>query len=187
MTDQEIVAGLLARDEKITREFFFVKCRPLMYSVINKFFPYKVNYDELINELYVNIMANDGQGLRTYSGKSSIYQWLKTVAYNYFSNKKKRENMIDDTSKEPETTEMPVNRHTVDAGLTEEARLEIEMLLPYLQNERRRLVIQKTMIEGVEYKELAQMIGTSEDNLYNIKRRALMDLVAIVKSDDFRK
>lgn len=187
MTDQEIVAGLLARDEKITREFFFVKCRPLMYSVINRFFPYEVNYDELINELYLNLMANDGQGLRTFSGKSSIYQWLKKVAYNYFSNKKKRENMIEDSSKEPDLSEPPVNAYTIDTGLPEEAKLEIKMLLPHLQNERRRLVIQKIIIEGMSYEELAAMIGTSEDNLYNIKRRALMDLVAIVKSEEFRK
>lgn len=184
MTDQEIVAGLLARDEKITREFFFVKCRPLMYSIINKFFPYEVNYDELINDLYLNIMAADGQGLRTFSGKSSIYQWLKKVAYNFFSNKKKQESMINDFPDSPDLSDPPVNIYTVDTGATEEARLEIKMLLPYLKNDRRRLVIQKILLEGMSYEDLAAMLEISVDNLYNIKRRALLDLVNIVKSEE---
>ncbi len=32
----------IARDEKITRMFFFVKCRPLMYSIIGRVFAYSV-------------------------------------------------------------------------------------------------------------------------------------------------
>jgi hypothetical protein len=31
MTDQEIIQGLIDRDEKITRDFFFRRCQPLIY------------------------------------------------------------------------------------------------------------------------------------------------------------
>ena len=36
MTDQEIVQGLIARDNRVTEEFFFVKCRPLFCKVTAK-------------------------------------------------------------------------------------------------------------------------------------------------------
>ena len=53
MTDQEIIKGLIERDECVTKDFFFVKCKPLFYSIINIVFDYEVEYDELVNELAV--------------------------------------------------------------------------------------------------------------------------------------
>ena len=59
MTDQEIIQGLIARDNRVTKEFFFDKCRPLFCSIMQKVFDYEVDYDELVNELYVYLMEND--------------------------------------------------------------------------------------------------------------------------------
>ena len=47
MTDQEIIQGLIARDNRVTEEFFFDKCRPLFVNIINLVFSYKVDYDAL--------------------------------------------------------------------------------------------------------------------------------------------
>ena len=95
MTDQEIIKGLIARDEKITRYFFFNKCQPLFYSVIKNIFDYKADYDELVNELYAHLMADDARRLRMFEGKSNIYSWLKSVARNYFIDKKNHERLIE--------------------------------------------------------------------------------------------
>ena len=59
MTDKDIINGLIARDNHVTEEFFFVKCRPLFCSIIQKVFGYEVDYDECVNELYVYLMANE--------------------------------------------------------------------------------------------------------------------------------
>ena len=53
MTDQQIIQGLIDRDNRVTKEFFFVKCRPLFCSIMQKVFDYEVDYDEFVNELYV--------------------------------------------------------------------------------------------------------------------------------------
>ena len=66
MTDKEIIQGLIARDNRVTKEFFFVKCRPLFCSIIQKVFDYEVEYDEFVNELYVYLMANDASKLRNF-------------------------------------------------------------------------------------------------------------------------
>ena len=52
MTDKEIIEGLIARDEKITRKFFFVKCRPLMYSIIGRVFAFDKADAEEDSSLY---------------------------------------------------------------------------------------------------------------------------------------
>jgi hypothetical protein len=45
MTDQEIIQGLINRDAHITQDFFFVRCRPLIISIIKYVFSYPVDYD----------------------------------------------------------------------------------------------------------------------------------------------
>ena len=93
MTDQEIIKGLIAHDNYITTDFFFVKCRPLFISVLLHIFDYEVEYDEMINELYVYLMENDAAKLRNFQYRSSIYQWLKVLSIRFFI--KKRKQMIE--------------------------------------------------------------------------------------------
>ena len=42
MTDQEIIKRLIDREEAFTRDFFFIRCRPLFFSIIDKVFSCKV-------------------------------------------------------------------------------------------------------------------------------------------------
>lgn len=53
MTDQQIIQGLIARDNAVTQEFFFERCRSLFYAIMQRVFSYEVDYDEFINELYM--------------------------------------------------------------------------------------------------------------------------------------
>lgn len=52
------------------------------------------DYDELVNELYLHIMANDARRLRMFEGRSSIYLWLKSVAHNFFLTRVKYEHAL---------------------------------------------------------------------------------------------
>ena len=74
MTTQQIIDALLARDERVTEQFFFGNCRPLFVSIIKNVFLYKVDYDEFVNEFYLYLMENDAYRLRQFEGRSSIYQ-----------------------------------------------------------------------------------------------------------------
>ena len=98
MTDHDIIQGLIARDNRVTKEFFFVRCRPLFYSIMQKVFDYEVDYNELVNELYVYLMANDAMKLRNFGYRSSVYQWFKVIAIRFFINK--RDRMIEDVIQE---------------------------------------------------------------------------------------
>ena len=88
MTDREIIEGLIARDNRVTEEFFFDKCRALFCSIMKKVFDYEVEYDEMVNELYVYLMEGDAIKLRNFEYRSSVYQWLKVLAIRFFINKR---------------------------------------------------------------------------------------------------
>ncbi|MBO7049031.1 MAG: sigma-70 family RNA polymerase sigma factor [Bacteroidaceae bacterium] len=178
MTDQEIIKGLIERDRKVTEDFFFTQCRPLFCNIINLVFSYDVDYDEFVNELYVYLMENDAQKLRDFEYRSSVYTWLKVLAIRYFI--KKRDHLIDDSPQKP-LYEEPVQSDEKEERLTAES--DLERLLFLMPNYRYAYVIRKLMLEDCEPEGLADEMGVTTANLYNIKRRAMAQLTQIALND----
>ena len=179
MTDREIVEGLIARDEKITRMFFFVKCRPLMYSIIGRVFAFDVDYDEMINELYLHIMENDAARLRTFSYNSSIFQWIKTVAIRFFQ--QKRDRIIENQSKEP----LYIDGGSVEPHVGVAISMDLKSIISRIDNPRYRLVLHKLLLEDASPEAVAKQMGVTVANLYNIKKRAMSVFLNIAKQDDY--
>ncbi len=179
MTDHEIIKGLIARDNKVTEEFFFVKCRPLFCSIIGKVFDYEVDYDEFVNELYVYLMENDGSKLRNFKYRSTVYQWLKILAIRFFISKRGR--MIDDSSKE--TPYDGRNLAAAADGRDMTAEGDLERLFNNMPNRRYVLVIRRLILENWTPEDLAQEMNITTANLYNIKRRAMAQLTRAALND----
>ena len=178
MTDQEIINGLIARDNRVTEDFFFFSCRPLFCSIIQRIFDYEVDYDEFVNELYVYLMANDASKLRNFEYRSSVYQWLKVLAIRFFI--KKRSNMIENISQEPLYEE---NSHYSESEMNTTAAEDLERLLNYMPNKRYVFVIRHLILEEWEPEQLAHEMNITTANLYNIKRRAMDQLTRVALND----
>lgn len=178
MTDQEIIQGLIDRDNRVTEEFFFVKCRPLFLSIIQKVFGYEVEYDEFVNELYVYLMEDDAKRLRDFEYRSTVYQWLKVVAIRFFI--KKRKKMIENNNGETlygGTTIQPVDERDTSA------KSDLQRLFSLMTTKRYALVIQRLVIEDQEPEQLAKEMDITVENLYNIKRRAMAQLTQVALND----
>lgn len=171
MSDQEIVQGLIARDNRVTEEFFFVKCRPLFYSIMKLVFSCEVDYDEMVNELYLYLMDGDASKLRNFQFRSSVCQWLKVLAIRFFI--KKRTRMIDDLSNETPYEVADPNESPESDSVAEG---DLERLFESMPNKRYVYVIRRLIIEDWEPEQLAQEMNITTANLYNIKRRAMAQL-----------
>ena len=178
MTDQEIIQGLIARDNRVTEEFFFVRCRPLFLSIIRKVFDYEVDYDEVVNELYLYLMEDDAAKLRSFEYRSSVYQWLKVISIRYFV--KKRNRLIENNS-----SESPYEGQTVQPAEEADnaAKGDLQRLFSLMPNKRYVHVIQRLVIEDREPEQLATEMDITVDNLYNIKRRAMAQLTQVALND----
>ena len=178
MTDQEIIQGLIARDNRVTEEFFFVKCRPLFFRVMMLVFKHEVEFDEMVNELYVYLMEEDAIKLRQFQYRCSVYLWLKIMAIRFFI--KKRNRMIDDKS-----LETPYDGHylTTDSDSDMSAGGDIERLLLAMPTKRYVHVIRRLILEDWEPDQLAQEMNITTANLYNIKRRAIVQLTRVALHD----
>ena len=178
MTDKEIIQRLIARDNRVTEEFFFVRCRPLFCSIIRKVFDYEVDYDEFVNELYVYLMENDASKLRKFEYRSTVYQWLKVLAIRFFIHKRGR--MIDDTSK---GTPYDVHQQSADVEHNTTAKVDIDRLFVDMPNKRYVYVIRRLIIDDCEYEDLAKEMNITTANLYNIRRRAMAQLTQTALND----
>ena len=178
MTDQEIIQGLIARDNRVTEDFFFVKCRPLFISVMKHVFDYEVEYDEMVNELYVYLMEDDAVKLRNFEYRSSIYQWLKILAIRFFI--KKRTRMIDDSSQET-----PYDGYNQAAGPDHNTSAEgdLERLFEAMPSRRYEFIIRRLVIDDCEPELLAHEMNITTANLYNIRRRAMAQLTRVALMD----
>lgn len=176
MTDQQIINALIARDERVTKQFFFGSCRPLFLSIIRYVFSYEVDYDEFVNEFYLHLIENDAYRLKQFQGRSTIYQWMKVIAIRYFI--AKRDNMIDNESKDA-LLDSVVQKETVDGEKKMTAKMDLEHLFSLMTNRRYVYVIRRLVLQEAEPKVVAQELGTNVDNLYNIKKRAIAALTTI--------
>ena len=177
MTEQEIIKGLIRRDKRITEDFFFTNCRPLFCSVMKYVFDYEVEYDEMVNELYLYLMEDDAVKLRNFQYRSSLYQWLKILAIRFFI--KKRARMIDSNSHE---TLYDGQGQSVQGSDTS-AEYDLERLFEAMPTKRYVYVIRRLILEDCEPEKLAQEMNITIANLYNIKRRSMAQLTRIALND----
>ena len=178
MTDREIIEGLIARDNRVTKEFFFDKCRPLFCSIMQKVFDYEVDYNEFVNDLYIYLMENDAIKLRNFEYRSSVYQWLKVLAIRFFINKRGR--MIEDVSQE---TPYDGRHQAADTEKDMTAEGDMERLFDNMPNKRYVYVIRRLFLEDWEPEQLAKDMNITTANLYNIKRRAVAQLTRAALND----
>lgn len=170
MTDREIIQGLIDRDNRITDQFFYVKCRPLLTAIMRLVFSYPVEYDEMVSELYDYLMADDCIKLRQFQYRSTIYQWMKVVATRFFI--RKRDSLIENTSKES-PYERCDDDLMVDTSRILAQRIDVAKLLDMMDNQRYADVLRHLILQDEEPEKYAESIGVTVDNLYNIKRRAI--------------
>ena len=177
MTDIQLIEHLIARDERVTKQFFFEDCRPLFMSIVHTIFHEKADFDELISELYLHLMEDDARRLRQFQGRSSIYQWIKTVAIRFFL--EKREEMIEKDSEE-HLLEQAATTKTIETEPHQIAQIDIASLLVRIPNKRYAYVIKRLVLEDATPAIVAQELDVTVDNLYNIKKRAIALLTAMV-------
>ena len=174
MSDREIIAGLIARDESITADFFFMKCRPLFCCIMQHVFRRDVDYNDMVNELYVYLMEDDAAKLRAFRFSCSVYQWLKVLAIRFFL--KRRDKMMEVVSHE---VPCDGNETIPEVSADVSAQSDIEHLLGLMPNARYARVIRLIVLDGAPLKDVAVEMGVTVDNLYNIKRRAIAQLTRI--------
>lgn len=102
-------------------------------------------------------------------------------SHSFFS--KKRELLIENFSSEPQ-----IERTNLfgSYNMIIDETIDVRQAIKRIQNARYRMVIEQLDLHDVAPEDLAKNMGITVDNLYNIHRRALLQLKLImVRKEDY--
>ncbi len=176
MDDRDIIQGLMNRDNQITDQFFYVKCRPLLTAILRLVFDQYVDYNEKVSDLYDYLMEDDGIKLRQFQYRCSVFQWMKVVATRFFI--RQRNKMIENSHKQPPYDD-GYDERVIDPANEISDGIDVEHLLQLMDNQRYVNVIRNLVLKDIDPQSYADQIGVTVDNLYNIKKRAMSALTRI--------
>lgn len=177
-TDQEIVSAILANDCRMIEYFFCKKCSKMLSYIAVSMFDSNINRNELISELFIYLSANNWRKLAQFDFRSSLMTWMSVVAIRFFQ--KKRIELI-----ESQSSEALINQNAMTNSPIESLDQKIDIMdaINKMKNARYRYAIIALDIEDRQPDEVAKEMAISVDNLYNLHRRALVQLRNILNND----
>lgn len=140
MTDQQIVSELLVNAPRTIKDFFFVRCRPMLIYVGHYFCRYKQTPEELIGEFYEYLSADDWHKLRIFKYSCSLNSYVTVIASRYFQHKRDKEMFpLDDNI----ALVKNIQEKESDAFFMGDLKKIIERMKPF-----DRFLVQRILIDG---------------------------------------
>lgn len=181
LDDHELVDGILNNDMGIIKYFFTKKCKGLIAYLIVNVFDGKIDRNAVLSELYLFLANNDWYVFRIFQYRSKLMTYVSVVTLRFFI--KNRSRMID-TSFQESLNSQKMLIHNATASI--DLRIDVREALNRMPNKRYREVIDKLYLHDIQPEKLAEEMEITVDNLYNIHRRALIQLRLIInKKEDY--
>ncbi len=181
LNDHELVDGILNNDKDLIKYFFTRKCSGLISFILLNVFGGNIDRNAIISELYLFLADNNWYVFRVFQYRSKLMTYVSVVTVRFFI--KNRTRMIDTALQNPLNNQKVLTEST---GSTLDLRIDIKRALDKMSNQRYRMVIDKLDLQDVQPEKLAKEMKITVDNLYNIHRRALIQLRLIInKREDY--
>ena len=141
MTDQQIVNNLIIGDHRTIKDFFFVRCKPMLIYIGQYFCQYKHTPEELIGEFYEFLSADDWHKLRIFKYTCSLNSYVTIIASRYFQHKRDKELLpLDENIALVKNLQ---DDNNADAFFMEDLNKIIRRLQPF-----DRFLVQRILIDG---------------------------------------
>ncbi len=174
MTDQKIIAELIADNASVVEFVFYQKCKAMFEYAVKSIFTYQVTRNELISELYLFLRDDNWRKVREFEGRSKFTTWLSVVSIRFFL--KRKASLIDVEAKYALCSDKVMNLAGKNAHEEMIGKIDLINAIQRLKSPRDKYVILSLEIEGYDADEVALNLGVTKANLYNIKKRALEKL-----------
>lgn len=170
--DANFIRGLKNHDEKISRQFFYHEIGGILHRIRAEVFRNSVDFDELVNELYLYLSQDDWSKFDGFISKnnSRLRTWMIPVAWRFFI--KSRECFI--TS---DTTSGVTREAVSNDDLRIQIAIDVNATLSKMPNKRYSEIIRLLLIEGYAAQDVADMLNMRVENVYNLKHRAITQFI----------
>lgn len=174
--DAQLVAELLAGNEGALHYVFYDHFNPLLKMNAYKAAGTKqVEYDDLVQELYLYLSDNDWEKLRKYNPERPFINWFSVVSYRFF--KDFSCSMIDLSNQIPISNMNDHQTAFMSNGTIGTIMMDIKRAISKLKPPRDSEILEALLLRDEEPETVAKRHNVTVDNLYNIKRRAIARLI----------
>ena len=176
LTDLQIVERLTQHyDYKMESWFFSVYCAPILQSINRRFFRGEQPMEKLTNDFYLHLKQQDWHALRQYSPTGALRAWLTTVATHLFLPRLNADSIVT-TIDDDEMAALLVEEDNQTTTQHQEKLLSIAKALDSLPNRRYQYILEGIYYRYLSPQQLADEMGITLPNFYNLHRRALAAL-----------
>lgn len=178
--DAEIIVGLKSSDPAI-RDFyvnrlFYKELKPLLCTIQYSLFKGTIDYNELVNDLYIHLSRENWAALDSYRGdnQARLSSWISRVAWHYFMNSYRRLSRVL-----PDEDGVLESMKPYAVVSDDDIRMDVEEVLKLMPNRRYVEVLKLNLYYGYPAEDIAVLMNTTVSNVYNIKHRAVMQFISI--------
>ena len=181
LDDHELVDGILNDNQPLIKYFFTKKCSGLLAYILMNVFNGSIDKRELVSELYIFMAHNNWQVFRKFQFRSTLMTYVSVISVRFFIHR--RTQLIDS----PLLTSLNNQKIQIDSNaLSIDQRIDMREALNKMPNQRYRKVIEALDLQDVRPEQLAEELNVKIENLYNIHRRALVQLRLIMgRKEDY--
>ena len=174
--DKIFIRGLKKHDERICHHFFYTEIGSILHKIRMEVFRGKVEFDEVVNELYLYLSRDNWAKLDGFDGKNGcrLRTWMIPVAWRFFMSIRERllrTEKIDDNS--------GVIRSSVRDDLRIQIAIDVNAVISRMPNQRYAEIIRLLLIEGYASQDVADMLDMKVENVYNLKHRAINQFIEL--------
>lgn len=174
--DAQLVAELLAGNEGALHYVFYDHFKPLLKMNAYKAAGTKlVTYDDLVQELYLYLSSNNWEKLRKYNPERPFVNWFSVVSYRFFKDFSR--SMIDSSDQIPISNMNDHQTAFMSNGTIGTIMMDIKQAISKLKPPRDSQILEALLLRDEEPEIVAKRHNVTVDNLYNIKRRAIVKLI----------
>lgn len=174
-SDSDYISGLKGGDSGVTHSFFYMLCAYTLNDIRWSLMQGRIDYDELVNELYLYLSADHWHRLDTFEGKNNctLKSWMVKLAWRFFMQQRPR---LLSEGCEPGYEKGNVNVEA-EESLDHEIAMDVESTFSRMANKRYVQVLRWMLIDGYDADEVGEFLNTPMSNVYNIKHRAIVQFV----------
>lgn len=185
-TDEMRMAATKAANQFFSSEQIMKLCRYWNGYI----FSGRAEVDEIRNAIYLHLMEDNCRRFKLVTDTTALLGWINRTAVRYLIRQKgefvpeRKPETVEEDQDDEEMTEKQIHRKTPDVSeATSEAYFDTERLLEAMHNTRYVMVIRELCLSEREPAEVADEMGITVANLYNIKKRALAALTKVALKD----
>lgn len=183
LSDSELVAKILANDEKAVLYFFYEKFYSTFEYHVFRIFPYEVDVQGLVHEFFLYLCTDNWRRLRSHDpNKAQLNTWVSVVSFRFFLNFKKSKIDSNGLISIYEQWDDKIMNYKQDCH--NQIRMDVAKAIESLKNTTEQDVARELLLDGIDIQEVAASHQLSVDYAYTVKSRALAHLRNLLK--DYR-